>query len=217
VDVVNARHPIMETIDWAVAFEPAPGQQICGDGYIVAPFGVGILLGVADGLGHGPQAAAASREAIATLEHTVARTLEDAMAACHERLRHSRGVALSLAVIEPARDNLTWAGVGNVEAMLYRTPSAKRPARQTIIPRGGVVGRSLPSLRPASMQITPGAVLILATDGVSAQFSEYVPGSDSPQQIANEIVCTYRRPEDDVLALVVRYLGRRHEQEEHIS
>ena len=42
---------------------PKPGEQVCGDAWAAAEEGSRLLFLVADGLGHGPQAAEAARAA----------------------------------------------------------------------------------------------------------------------------------------------------------
>ncbi|HEX4932688.1 MAG TPA: hypothetical protein VFV33_05870, partial [Gemmatimonadaceae bacterium] len=46
------------------AGRPVPGARESGDDYLVAASPDGVLLAVADGLGHGPEAAAVTRTAL---------------------------------------------------------------------------------------------------------------------------------------------------------
>ena len=194
-------------LDWAVAFERFPGEQVCGDVHVITPFRGGVLLGVIDGVGHGSAAAQAARMAVASLERSDAGTLADAVTTCHKDLQQTRGAALSLVAIHPKADELSGVGVGNVEMVLHRASRTAKSALGTIVPRAGIVGHILPTLRETTMTISSGDVLILASDGISPQFTEYAPGTETSQMIAETILRTYRRQNDDALVLVARYLG----------
>ena len=196
-----------DALDWAVASRPCNGQTLSGDHFLAAPFNGGLLLGVIDGLGHGEDAARASEAAVAAIGRSQAQSLTDAIAACHDAIRRTRGVVLSLVLIEPARDWLAWAGVGNVEAVLFHDLPAARPRHERIVPRAGVVGYRLPALREQALPIAPLDVLVLATDGVSVRFGENAPGESEPHLIAQAILDQYGREDDDALVLVARYHG----------
>ena len=71
----------------------------------------------------------------------------------------------------------------------------------------GVVGARLPK-RPASkIQVMPGDILILATDGIDRKFIDSIRYDEAPQTQAERLLATYRSPTDDALVLVAR-LGR---------
>ena len=108
-------------VEWTVAIRPLGSES--GDQYLVSRTGDGgVLVAVADGLGHGPEAASAARTAIGVLEAGHERDLGARFLRCHERLRDTRGVVLSLGLF--ATGSLTWLGVGNVDGVLLRSGSA---------------------------------------------------------------------------------------------
>ena len=53
--------------EWGLAARALHGQAESGDLHLVAPFAGGVLIAAVDGLGHGSEAAAAARVAVATL------------------------------------------------------------------------------------------------------------------------------------------------------
>src|SRR5256885_16832155 len=55
-------------IEWGVAAAPLAGETESGDLHLVKPVGRGMLVAAVDGLGHGAEAAAAARTAVATLD-----------------------------------------------------------------------------------------------------------------------------------------------------
>jgi hypothetical protein len=114
---------------------------------------------------------------------------------------------MTVAAFDVGRDRLTWTAVGNVEAMLCREPVDAAPTRETVVPRGGVVGYQLPALREVSLPIIRGDVLILATDGISHDFILEAPSQTPAQRFADHVLDRYGKDSDDALVLVVRYLG----------
>jgi hypothetical protein len=115
---------------------------------------------------------------------------------------------MSLASFNALDNTMTWLGVGNVEGLLLRADVAADPPRENVLLRGGVVGYQLPALHTATLPVTRGDVLILATDGIRGGFAEDVTLSDPPQRIAEHILARRATGMDDALVLVARYLGR---------
>ena len=153
-------------IEWAVATLALPGQTESGDLHLVKPLSCGTLVAVVDGLGHGVEAAAAARRAVATLGENADEFLLPLVERCHAALHGSRGVVMSLAYLHAGRHTLTWLGVGNVEGVLKYADGAVQPARASLITRGGIVGSELPRLRAEVLRVAPGDLLIFATDGI---------------------------------------------------
>ena len=198
-----------QALDLAVASAPLPGQPDSGDRHLVQPFPNGVLLGVLDGLGHGKEAAQASELAIATLTRNPQESVITLFRQCHQALRASRGVVMTLASINFSLETVTWLGVGNVESILLRADSQATPAYESPILRAGVVGGHLPNLRATIVPIMRGDKLIFATDGIAGGFA---PGqvnlSLPPQKIADHILAHHRKPTDDALVLVAHFLGQ---------
>jgi negative regulator of sigma-B (phosphoserine phosphatase) len=108
-------------VEWSTAAAPMPGETVSGDRYWAGAASNGMLFAVMDGLGHGREAAAASDIAIATLDRFAGDPLTELLSRCHEALRGTRGVTMSLAEFDTENALLTWMGVGNVEAsVLHR-------------------------------------------------------------------------------------------------
>lgn len=191
-------------VEWAVASRPLdPGGS--GDAYLVHPLPGGALVGVVDGLGHGPAAAEAAREAIRILADATPDRPLAALTLCHERLRTTRGVVLTLAWMDSQRDSMTWLGVGNVQGLLLGAGLRKR--QETLVGRVGVVGRLLPQLHASVLSIAPGDLLVLATDGIRPGFMYPFSGDGPAQRVADDILEQHWSGADDGLVLVVRYKG----------
>lgn len=195
-------------IEWGVAGRPLAGESVSGDLHVVAPFAGGVLAAVIDGLGHGPEAAEAARQAAAVLAASPHLPIRRLLELCHAALRSSRGAVMSLAAIDAASDRMTWTAIGNVEASLCRAAPGAAPARESLAPRNGVVGYQTPTPREVTLPIARGDVLILATDGVGQDFILDAPLNTSAQSYAVHLLDRYGKASDDALVLVVRYLGR---------
>lgn len=194
-------------LEWGVAARPLPGEHESGDHFLVKTFADGAAIAVVDGLGHGVEAAAASRRAVAAIEAAVRDPLPSLFRRCHEALVGTRGVVMSVASIDSRRSQVIWAGVGNVDAWLLRPHAQEGKARTSLVTRGGVVGREVPPLTPVSLALDPGDVLVFTTDGVRDGFVEGMSLEDAPQRAASRILATHGKGTDDALVLVAKYLG----------
>jgi hypothetical protein len=194
-------------LEWGVAARPMPGETESGDHYFVQPLPAGALLAVIDALGHGPDAAVAARAAVATLRYHAQEPLDTQVKRCHDQLRATNGVVLSIASFRSDDRTLAWLGVGNVECLVMRADSAASLRRVFLVARGGVVGYQLPSLRVTSLTVAEGDTLLFATDGIRHGFHEALNLGDPPQQIADLVLSSHARETDDALVLVARFIG----------
>jgi phosphoserine phosphatase RsbX len=204
------RHHGRSIIEWAVAGRPLgdPGEDNeSGDVEVVAPFPEGVLVGVIDGLGHGPEAAHAARMAARVLEAHAGQPVQVLIQRCHENLRKTRGAVMSLVSFNSADSSITWIGIGNVEAVLLRRDPTADSRHEAISPRGGIVGFQLPPLRATALSILQSDILIMTTDGIRSGFTAGVNLHHSPQEIADSVLTLHNKGTDDSLVFVARYLG----------
>jgi hypothetical protein len=196
-----------QVLDWSVASRAAPGEAVSGDLHLVAPCRDGMLIGVVDGLGHGDEATAAARIAVAVLEQHAGESVISLVQHCHRALQRTRGVVMTLGSLNAAEDTLTVIGIGNVETVVHRANPAATPRRESVLLRGGVVGYQLPALQASTLPMTAGDVVVFATDGVREDFSDLINPQDSMPQLAERILAKNFRGTDDGLVLGCRYLG----------
>jgi serine/threonine protein phosphatase PrpC len=194
-------------IDWGVAGLTMAGQAASGDCHLVKPFPDGVLVALVDGLGHGPEAAAAAALAVHTLESHAEQPVISLVKQCHEMLRGTRGAVMSLASYSARDSTMMWLGVGNVEGVLLRRPHKMHEDRESLLLRGGVLGAQLPPLTAAVIPVRWGDILILASDGIRSAFVRAAIVTDQAQRIADRILAEHRKGTDDALVLVSRYLG----------
>ncbi len=199
----------MPLVEYGVAKFVLPGQGESGDQHLVCCNQSGILIAAIDGIGHGEEAANAAKEAVSILKTGANEPVISLLQRCHERLRATRGVVLSLATIEPEHGMMTWAGVGNVQGALMRAGAKKGTLQEVLLLRGGVVGSQLPALQAAVLPVARGDTLIFVTDGIRGEFAECLSALESPQSAADRILKRHCRGNDDALVMVVRLTGIR--------
>ncbi|HEX2736089.1 MAG TPA: SpoIIE family protein phosphatase [Polyangiaceae bacterium] len=192
-------------IEWGWAGAPVEGDE-SGDLHFVALAPGAALVALIDGLGHGPEAALAAREAAAILDAEPMLPVRELIERCHQGLHKTRGVVMSIVSLHAQSSTIEWCGVGNVEGILLRAPASASPS-EAIGTRGGVVGFRLPPLHVSSVPISPLDVLVLATDGIRSGFSDVIDLDFEPQQIADTVLARCAKGSDDALVLVARYLG----------
>lgn len=179
-----------------------------GDRHTVIERSDGVLVAAIDGLGHGSAAAEASDVACETLAENPGTGLEELLRLCHEALVGTRGVVMTLVDFDERSNSATWVGVGNVEGRLLR---AGEPAGITGGPTptlfGGVLGHQLPSVRTSRTPVGHGDLVVLATDGVRADFATLLSTAGPPEAIAERVMERSGRHDDDALVVVVRWLG----------
>ena len=193
----------LRVAEWGVAGSALPGQSESGDRHVVCSFPDGILVAVLDGLGHGGEAAAAAMKGIRVLEDSAPEPIIALVQRCHQELRNTRGVVMSIASFSISYGLMTWMGVGNVQGLLRRSQNSQ----EQLLLRAGVVGVQLPPLQAAVLPLVPGDTLIFATDGVRSNFAEAPVYIDSPQKAADNIVSRFGKGDDDALVLVAKFLG----------
>jgi negative regulator of sigma-B (phosphoserine phosphatase) len=194
-------------VEYGVAKFVLPGQGKSGDHHLVCCNRTGILIAAIDGLGHGEEAAQVSKTAAAFLRGCADEPIISLVERCHEKLRATRGVVMSLAFIDPAHGMITWLGVGNVQGVLMRSEAKKGNGQEPLLLRAGVVGSQLPALQATVLPIVQGDTLFFATDGVRSDFSLTLSARENPQRAADRILEQYRSGTDDALVLVTRFTG----------
>ena len=213
----------LPTIDFAWHQRAFPGETLCGDKAAAFPASDGCWLVLADGLGHGPRAAAAAARAVAIVERvatsgarlveappgtnlTTSRvSLPALFIAIHQSLQETVGAALGIAHVSSELGIVRFAGVGNT--LLRRIGSADT----RMVSKDGIVGQPgqraiLP--KTADLTLAPGDLLLLTSDGIEDRFGppEY-PGilSHPATTVARTVVERFAKAHDDATCLALRY------------
>ena len=181
---------------------PLAGEEACGDGWgVTCNLDGATLLGV-DGLGHGPEAAKAAAGAIEALERRPAAAPGEVVQTAHELLRITRGAALSVARIDYRSDEVRFAGIGNVAAIVH-----DGLARRALVSHNGIVGHNLRKVQEFAVPFPPGALCVLASDGIQTQWDlGAYPGLHvhAPALVAAVLMRDFIRRRDDAMVLVAR-------------
>lgn len=196
-----------KALHWSTVYSLKEGEEACGDGYLVLEQDHKILIAVVDGLGHGTQAAQASKKAVELLKRYSNYSLINLVKNCHDNLHDTRGVVLSVASIDVRENILAWIGIGNVEVTLIYKGDMNLPQIERLMLRSGIVGYKLPFLQVSMIPIAAGDIIIFATDGVEGDYVADIDYKDCPHDIVEMISSTYFNTMDDSLVLAAQYQG----------
>jgi phosphoserine phosphatase RsbX len=194
-------------LERGVAGAAIEGEERSGDLAVFAGYAGGALVAVLDGLGHGDAAADASDIAADVIRRNRSAPPAELLQRCHTALHMTRGVVMTLAWFDLDRHEMSWAGVGNVEARLVRGAATYGDRHDSALVLGGVVGYNLPTIRPVTMDLLPGDAVAFATDGIEADYSASLAPGVPAQKLAERIYERHGKGTDDALAVVVRYVG----------
>ncbi len=158
----------MAVVNVGIATRPLAGQTVCGDD---GAYWVGderIVLTLADGLGHGPEAARASRAAVEAIGSGLHLGCAELFTRCDAALRSTRGAAQVVAIIERASGRGTIASVGNMRVQLLHDHSHSWFASTR-----GIVGAGYQNLDVQTVVLVSGDILIVYSDGLDEQSVPY--------------------------------------------
>lgn len=196
----------LKRLQYAVISEPVAGETECGDQFLVKEIGDSILVAVADGLGHGDEAALAAKKAIQILDSNADASIGELVIACDYALQETRGTALTIIHISD-KNILSYLTVGNVAGVCWNLDETSNITVSALVLEGGIVGARLPfQLLVKNKKMKPGDIFILATDGVNSEFEIEPPRFESPQAIAKRLFNKFRITRDDGLILVAQLL-----------
>lgn len=178
------------------------GETVCGDAYATLVVGDRVWLMVADGSGHGPLAALASRRAVQVFTDRAAAGAapESVMDDIHRALVGTRGAAVAIAVCDPAADRVRFVGVGNISGAVVHDGEKKG-----LTSIGGVAGYRSPTIRGFDHALPAGAAVVLHSDGVRPRWSADVLGhvvGRTPLLVAATLLREAGVRQDDACVLV---------------
>lgn len=181
---------------------PKPGEEACGDDWAVASRpGRGVFL-VADGLGHGPDAARAAQEAVRIFHKHAEHSPAEILTAMHAALHATRGAAAAITEIDRTKQMVRFCGVGNIAGRILTLT-----ATRSMVSHNGIVGHAAQKIQEFIYPWSADALLVMCSDGLTSSWSlETYPGLllRSPSLIASILYRDFSRGRDDVTVLVAR-------------
>jgi anti-sigma regulatory factor (Ser/Thr protein kinase) len=185
----------------AVLCVPKTGETICGDTAAIVehPDGtVGLML--ADGLGHGPLAAAASGEAARLFCKHGGAMPAATLSILHAGLRATRGAAVAVASIDPAAKQVAYGGIGNIAGFISDTGGVRR-----MVSHSGTAGHTAGRMNDFRYPLHSLPIVVMYSDGLATSWSpESHPGLAGldPMLIAGILYRDHARGRDDASVVV---------------
>ena len=177
-------------------------EDECGDTGLIRQQGTDCFIALVDVLGHGAEA---HQIALLAEQHLAANTdlgLVEMLNGLNRTLRGSRGAVATLCRLAVNTGELRHVGVGNITTRIFGADTRR------LVPRDGIVGYMMPSPREQTVQLVPGDVVMLYSDGIKESFEPYeCPGllSGSAENIANNLFRCFYKGDDDGSCLILRY------------
>lgn len=187
-----------EVVRFCARTRAYPGEFECGDSYLVRTGKAGTLIALADGLGHGPSAAQASRAFCDFVEKRVDDPLDQLMVDASAALHTTRGAAVALVRISPGAGVLSYCGVGNIDMQA----ASRGPVRPVSLP--GIVGRRIRTTRTFEYAIHKGDLFALHSDGISSRLDFERYRHLDIEEVADAMVRDHGKQTDDVGVVVFK-------------
>ena len=162
------------------------------------------LLLVADGLGHGPDAATAANEAVRVLDSNPSLEPARLLEFVHLALRPTRGAAVAVAEIisTSAGRQVKFAGIGNIAGSVVTVSEVRH-----MVSHNGIAGHEARKFQEFTYSWSLGSLLVLHSDGLNTRWRlESYPGLTvrHPSLIAGVLFRDFDRKTDDVTAVVIK-------------
>jgi anti-sigma regulatory factor (Ser/Thr protein kinase) len=181
---------------------PHPAERICGDAWAVEQVPGRALFVVADGLGHGPAAAAAARAAVRVFRENLGLAPAEILQVIDPALRSTRGAAVLVAEVNLAGRQVRCAGVGNASGTIWADGASR-----SLVSHNGTVGHAVHKIQEFTYPFPPGALLILHSDGLATSWRlDQYPGlsTRSAALVAGVLYRDFKRGRDDATVVAAR-------------
>lgn len=185
---------------------PIASEEECGDDWacLITPNSLSVM--VADGLGHGPDAARASLAAVNILLQSADAQPAAVLHEAHRALAGTRGAAVAVAQIDSLQEQLRFSGIGNIEACIIDGDVSRH-----MMAHNGIVGSNLRKVQEFAFPWKPELMLVMHSDGLGTRWNlANYPGlcARHPALIAAVLYRDFVRRRDDVTVLVLRRANR---------
>lgn len=188
-------------IDVGTSIRPIGGESLSGDAGITIRTERGLVAALADGLGHGPSAAAAAREFLESVRRDVELPLDQLFSNAHRALVKTRGAVASLVRIDEKQATVEVGAIGNVAVNILRS-ATERMVHVVSVP--AVLGSSYRPVRPETLPLSSGDTIVMHTDGVHTRFDFSVVRSMNAQAAADHVIRSAGKSSDDAGCIVLQ-------------
>jgi anti-sigma regulatory factor (Ser/Thr protein kinase) len=181
---------------------PAPEETVSGDAWAAVGQDHRGRLILADGLGHGPEAARAADAAVAVFTRHPDMATRELLERAHETLRGTRGAAAALVHVDAMENSVSICGAGNVVGRLISGTEDR-----SLMTQHGTLGLQIRHTQETVCPWSEHAILVVHTDGIASRWSlKEVPRllKSSAALIAAWILHLHRRGRDDATVVVAR-------------
>jgi anti-sigma regulatory factor (Ser/Thr protein kinase) len=181
---------------------PVAGEIECGDAWSEERRPGSATLLVVDGLGHGPGAAIAAREAVKSFMATAEAPPRARVEALNLALRPTRGAAVAVAHLDATRKVVRYAGLGNISAALHDGASVRH-----LVSQHGTAGQGSRRIEEYTYPWEARSVLVMHSDGIAARHDlAAYPGllERHPALVAGVLYRDFARGRDDATVVVAR-------------
>lgn len=196
-----------EALATGVITQQKSGEAVCGDGWTVVQGRGRVVVLVVDGLGHGPDAAAAARAAVESVEKNAQREAADIIDAVHNALRPTRGGAGAVALVQPESELCVFCGIGNIAASIRGGGGSR-----AMVSHNGTLGHQVRKIQEFQYPFPKGSLLVMHSDGIATHWDlAAYPGIETrhPAFVSAALFRDHSRGRDDLTVLAMRNGARR--------
>ncbi len=182
---------------------PMRGESRCGDGWATWSAGELTSIFMCDGLGHGAEAAEATRVAIAAFRQHAERPAGAVIEMVFDAMRSTRGGAVAVAELDARESRARYCGLGNISAMIFPPDDAPKH----LVSHNGIAGHTRRRFQEFVYPWPPGCLLFMHSDGIGTSWNlDRYAGlrMRRPDVIAGVLYRDASRGRDDATVVVAR-------------
>ena len=193
---------VNDLLEYSSRVRPCLGERVSGDAVIIRSLEQGLFVAIVDVLGHGPEAHELTHVIDSYLTRYGTFDISGLMTRLHQHLKGSRGAAVGFCTIDATTGRTDYVGIGNTTLRRFGKTETR------LVSQDGVLGQNMRTPLHQTLQLEPGDLIVLYTDGVSDRFTpENYPGvlSHAPKEVADNIVQRFGKGHDDAACIAVRF------------
>jgi hypothetical protein len=145
---------------------PLKGEKESGDGWSIKHRRGSCIILALDGLGHGPDAQAATQKAINIFQGCDEELPNEILKKIHSEISKTRGAVGSVASIDTRNGKMMYCGLGNISGRIISKLESK-----SLISYSGILGYNMPNtFHNHTFDWNENSLLILHSDGIKTKW-----------------------------------------------